>query len=175
MPCSGSWTQCGGIGFGGATCCVSGYTCQELNPYYSQCVPGTSPTDGPTTTTPSPAMTTTTATATSTTRPRLGECKSFCAQSSDNWSFKCSWDCCTGCSPCVATVTTTSSTASATTSTTATSTTPLPRVCKSWCADSAKPWTKKCSWDKCRGCTECGPPGRRLAVNTQHLSDAIFV
>ncbi|RVD82039.1 uncharacterized protein DFL_009882 [Arthrobotrys flagrans] len=32
------WGQCGGIGYTGPTSCVSGSTCQELNPYYSQCL-----------------------------------------------------------------------------------------------------------------------------------------
>ncbi|KAF3922314.1 hypothetical protein ABW20_dc0109262 [Dactylellina cionopaga] len=32
------WGQCGGIGFTGPTNCVSGSTCQALNPYYSQCL-----------------------------------------------------------------------------------------------------------------------------------------
>ena len=31
------WGQCGGIGWTGATSCVSPYTCKELNSYYSQC------------------------------------------------------------------------------------------------------------------------------------------
>merc|ERR1712079_408672 len=108
---------------------------------------------------------------------KVGECKPFCAQSSDSWSFKCSWDCCGGCPSCAtmtasstATVTTTSTTTLTTTGTTTTatdqagSTTPLPRVCKSWCAGRAQPWAKKCRWEKCGGCAECGPPGRRLAA-----------
>jgi len=32
------YAQCGGIGWTGATACVSPYTCQVLNPYYSQCL-----------------------------------------------------------------------------------------------------------------------------------------
>nr|AMK37824.1 endoglucanase [Inonotus obliquus]AMK37825.1 endoglucanase [Inonotus obliquus] len=36
--------QCGGIGWSGATACVSGSVCTELNPYYSQCLPGTATT-----------------------------------------------------------------------------------------------------------------------------------
>ncbi|KAK0482531.1 cellobiohydrolaseII [Armillaria novae-zelandiae] len=32
--------QCGGIGWSGATTCVSGATCTVLNDYYSQCLPG---------------------------------------------------------------------------------------------------------------------------------------
>ncbi|KAF3902898.1 Endoglucanase [Arthrobotrys entomopaga] len=38
--------QCGGIGWTGPTSCTSGNSCQSLNPYYSQCLPG-----GPATTT----------------------------------------------------------------------------------------------------------------------------
>ncbi|CAL1715503.1 unnamed protein product [Somion occarium] len=30
--------QCGGIGWTGATACVSGFTCTKLNDYYSQCI-----------------------------------------------------------------------------------------------------------------------------------------
>nr|BAD16575.1 cellobiohydrolase [Irpex lacteus] len=40
QPSSGSvaqWGQCGGIGYSGATGCVSPYTCHVVNPYYSQC------------------------------------------------------------------------------------------------------------------------------------------
>lgn len=32
------WGQCGGIGWSGPTTCASPYTCQVLNPYYSQCL-----------------------------------------------------------------------------------------------------------------------------------------
>ncbi|KAJ8495803.1 hypothetical protein ONZ45_g12699 [Pleurotus djamor] len=32
------WAQCGGIGWTGATACVSPFTCQALNTYYSQCL-----------------------------------------------------------------------------------------------------------------------------------------
>lgn len=44
QPSSGSgsaaaaYQQCGGQGWTGATTCVSGYTCKEHNPWYSQCV-----------------------------------------------------------------------------------------------------------------------------------------
>ncbi|EIW63683.1 uncharacterized protein TRAVEDRAFT_26272 [Trametes versicolor FP-101664 SS1] len=34
------WGQCGGIGWSGATTCVSGTTCTVMNAYYSQCLPG---------------------------------------------------------------------------------------------------------------------------------------
>ncbi|OCH85718.1 endo-1,4-beta-xylanase A precursor [Obba rivulosa] len=36
---SAVWGQCGGIGWTGATTCVSGSSCVESNPYYSQCLP----------------------------------------------------------------------------------------------------------------------------------------
>eukprot|EP00833_Pecoramyces_ruminatium_P016239 jgi/Orpsp1_1/1190271/evm.model.d7180000077855.2 len=36
--CAAKWTQCGGVGYKGPTCCQSGSTCKELNKYYSQCV-----------------------------------------------------------------------------------------------------------------------------------------
>lgn len=32
--------QCGGIGWTGSTVCASGLSCQYINPYYSQCLPG---------------------------------------------------------------------------------------------------------------------------------------
>ncbi|KAF2630107.1 carbohydrate-binding module family 1 protein [Macroventuria anomochaeta] len=32
------WAQCGGIGYTGATACVSGATCTKQNDYYSQCL-----------------------------------------------------------------------------------------------------------------------------------------
>ncbi|KAI5809121.1 GTP-binding protein TrmE N-terminus-domain-containing protein [Peziza echinospora] len=38
---NGAWQQCGGIGFSGVTTCISGYTCNVVNPYYHQCLPGT--------------------------------------------------------------------------------------------------------------------------------------
>ncbi|KAK6531999.1 hypothetical protein TWF694_003162 [Orbilia ellipsospora] len=59
----GAWSQCGGIGWTGTTSCVSGYYCSVLNPYYSQCIPGTATTTKATTT----AVTTTKSTTTSST------------------------------------------------------------------------------------------------------------
>ncbi|KAL2758907.1 carbohydrate-binding module family 1 protein [Sodiomyces alcalophilus JCM 7366] len=35
--CSGMWGQCGGQGWNGPTCCSQG-TCQQQNPWYSQCL-----------------------------------------------------------------------------------------------------------------------------------------
>lgn len=37
LQCSGMWGQCGGMGWNGPTCCSQG-TCQEQNPWYSQCL-----------------------------------------------------------------------------------------------------------------------------------------
>ncbi|KAJ7512588.1 glycoside hydrolase superfamily [Mycena galericulata] len=57
------YSQCGGIGWTGATSCVQGATCQELNAYYFQCLPGTATT---TTIATSTSHTTTTIVSTST-------------------------------------------------------------------------------------------------------------
>lgn len=43
-------------------------------------------------------------------------------------------------------------------STTSPSPTPEPSpagTCKGWCAGNAQAWTKKCTWAKCSGCSEC--------------------
>ncbi|ORX51025.1 hypothetical protein BCR36DRAFT_404186 [Piromyces finnis] len=40
--CSNAYGQCGGANFNGSTCCPSGFTCQYVNNWYSQCVPGSS-------------------------------------------------------------------------------------------------------------------------------------
>jgi len=45
--------QCGGINYSGSTTCVSPFVCTVINPYYSQCLPGT----GNPTTTPTPTTT----------------------------------------------------------------------------------------------------------------------
>jgi endoglucanase len=60
----GAWTQCGGIGWTGATTCISGYTCTFSNNWYSQCLPGTAATTATTakTTTTSSTKAATTAT-----------------------------------------------------------------------------------------------------------------
>ncbi|KAL9616444.1 MAG: hypothetical protein Q9160_008696 [Pyrenula sp. 1 TL-2023] len=46
-----AWGQCGGIGWTGATTCVSGYACTVSNSYYSQCIPGNAPAPAPAPTT----------------------------------------------------------------------------------------------------------------------------
>jgi cellulose 1,4-beta-cellobiosidase len=80
---SGAWGQCeylvfaykvivtntalgGGIGWTGATTCISGYTCTYNNAYYSQCLPGTN-TVATTTSTTKAGTTTTSKTGTTTT------------------------------------------------------------------------------------------------------------
>jgi endo-1,4-beta-xylanase len=62
------WGQCGGIGWTGQTTCVSGASCQTLNPYYAQCLPGTATTTARTTTTSSTTAIVTTTPTTFTTR-----------------------------------------------------------------------------------------------------------
>ena len=37
------FSQCGGKGFSGLTCCPSGFTCELKSIFYSQCIPGTRP------------------------------------------------------------------------------------------------------------------------------------
>uniref|UniRef100_A0A0G4HRU4 CBM1 domain-containing protein n=1 Tax=Chromera velia CCMP2878 TaxID=1169474 RepID=A0A0G4HRU4_9ALVE len=64
--CSALWGQCGGQNWSGPTCCESGSVCQFGNPWYSQCVPPTTPAPT-TTTTPAPTTTTTTTTEQETT------------------------------------------------------------------------------------------------------------
>lgn len=55
---NGLYTQCGGIGFSGNTCCPNGAWCQPSGSTYSQCVVGEAPTPPPTDA-PSGAPTTT--------------------------------------------------------------------------------------------------------------------
>jgi hypothetical protein len=37
---AGPWAQCGGSSYTGPTSCVSGWTCVELNEWFSHCKPG---------------------------------------------------------------------------------------------------------------------------------------
>ncbi|KIK67917.1 carbohydrate-binding module family 1 protein [Collybiopsis luxurians FD-317 M1] len=67
---SSQYGQCGGIGWTGATLCPSGWSCNVINPYYSQCLPGGA--TGTVTTTPgggSPTPTSSAPVATSTLLP----------------------------------------------------------------------------------------------------------
>ncbi|EPS35402.1 hypothetical protein H072_11242 [Dactylellina haptotyla CBS 200.50] len=64
-----AWAQCGGIGWTGPTTCVSGWTCVYSNPYYSQCLQGSSSSTTAVTTT---SRTTTTSTSSRTTTPPSG-------------------------------------------------------------------------------------------------------
>jgi len=50
--CVGAWGKCGGSGWTGLTCCVSGYYCVAQSEWYSQC------TDVPPGSTPAPTITT---------------------------------------------------------------------------------------------------------------------
>ncbi|KAJ3039727.1 hypothetical protein HDV00_011959 [Rhizophlyctis rosea] len=67
-----AWGQCGGQGWTGATTCVSAYTCQYSNAYYSQCVPGSSSGGGTTVRTTTTTRTSTTRTTTQTSQPTGG-------------------------------------------------------------------------------------------------------
>lgn len=61
--CNAVWLQCGGQGFSGPNCCKSGLTCKNMNPWYSQCIPGS--------VTPTPTVTVT-PTSTPTAIPTTG-------------------------------------------------------------------------------------------------------
>ncbi|KAK6542940.1 hypothetical protein TWF694_006878 [Orbilia ellipsospora] len=73
---SPAYGQCGGIGWTGATTCVSGWTCIYSNPYYSQCLQGSASSSTTTTTkattTPSTTTKTTTTSSTSITTTSAG-------------------------------------------------------------------------------------------------------
>ncbi|KIK70278.1 glycoside hydrolase family 3 protein [Collybiopsis luxurians FD-317 M1] len=60
------WGQCGGIGWSGATACVSGSTCTVINPYYSQCLPGAASSAPSSTSTPTSSSTVSSTSSTST-------------------------------------------------------------------------------------------------------------
>ncbi|KAL1589534.1 hypothetical protein WHR41_01606 [Cladosporium halotolerans] len=63
-----AWGQCGGISWGGATTCVSGYTCTKLNDHYFQCIPGSASTTTTSRTSSSTTTSVRTTSASSTTR-----------------------------------------------------------------------------------------------------------
>ncbi|KAJ5876438.1 uncharacterized protein N7529_002022 [Penicillium soppii] len=65
----GAYGQCGGVGYSGSTTCVSGWTCQYQNDWYSQCL--TSSAVGTTLTTKSSTSTTSVKTTTSTTTAKV--------------------------------------------------------------------------------------------------------
>ncbi|RDX56051.1 beta-glucosidase [Lentinus brumalis] len=62
------YQQCGGIGWTGATTCVSGAVCTKLNDYYSQCLPGAASSSSAPSSTP-PASSTPPSSTTTTTPP----------------------------------------------------------------------------------------------------------
>ncbi|KAL2257533.1 hypothetical protein VTK26DRAFT_9512 [Humicola hyalothermophila] len=54
---SGTWQQCGGIGYAGPTKCVAGAVCKVHNDWYHQCIPAPA-TDGPSSTSSQAPVTT---------------------------------------------------------------------------------------------------------------------
>jgi endoglucanase len=62
------WGQCGGIGWSGATTCVSGSCCHTQNDYYAQCTPGAGCAGAGTTLTTTAKTTTATTTVKTTTK-----------------------------------------------------------------------------------------------------------
>ncbi|KAH9945064.1 endo-1,4-B-xylanase A [Epithele typhae] len=83
---SAEWGQCGGIGWTGPTTCVSGTVCTVLNPYFSQCLPGSSSSAPPTTTTSSSSPTSTAPTSTATGLNKLAQAagKKYFGTATDN-------------------------------------------------------------------------------------------
>jgi len=45
---------------------------------------------------------------------------------------------------------------------------PTPAPCKTWCSSNSKPWSKKCLWEKCRGCPDCAGSVRRLRGSNEN-------
>ncbi|QRV95364.1 glycoside hydrolase family 6 protein [Ceratobasidium sp. AG-Ba] len=63
------YAQCGGINWTGGTTCVSGASCQKLNDYYFQCLPGSAPTTSKPVTTSTTKVTSSTPTSTTSVGP----------------------------------------------------------------------------------------------------------
>ncbi|UJR23216.1 hypothetical protein I4U23_026235 [Adineta vaga] len=74
IPCVAEWNQCGGINYSGDTSCCDSLTCTELNPWYHQCLQGT---------TASTISTTTTTTSTTTANQGCNTVYSQCG--GQNW------------------------------------------------------------------------------------------
>ncbi|KAJ7679372.1 lipolytic enzyme [Mycena polygramma] len=88
---SQEWGQCGGTGWTGATTCVAGTTCQVINPWYSQCLPGTATTSttvSTTTTTTSSAPGSTSTTGLTLRLLPLGDSITFGLQSTDGNGYR---------------------------------------------------------------------------------------
>ncbi|EIM80926.1 uncharacterized protein STEHIDRAFT_182917 [Stereum hirsutum FP-91666 SS1] len=84
---SSAWGQCGGVGWSGATTCVSGYTCTYSNDYYSQCILGAaSSSSAPASSSTQPTSTTSTG-ATSTASSPVGPEATATAYSGVNYWF----------------------------------------------------------------------------------------
>ncbi|KAL2175913.1 glycoside hydrolase family 6 protein [Thermothelomyces heterothallicus CBS 202.75] len=71
--CGAVWTQCGGNGWQGPTCCASGSTCVAQNEWYSQCLPNNQVTSS---NTPSSTSTSQRSSSTSSSSTRSGSSSS---------------------------------------------------------------------------------------------------
>ncbi|KAL7783247.1 glycoside hydrolase family 5 protein [Trichoderma ceciliae] len=83
-----TWGQCGGIGYGGPTNCVSGAACSTQNSYYAQCVPAT----GMITSTTTKPATTQTTSASSPPAPTVSGLARFAGINIAGFDFSCSTD-----------------------------------------------------------------------------------
>lgn len=169
IACSALWGQCGGKDWSGHTCCEAGSACIVSNPWYSQCLARPSPIPEPTplptaAPTQSPTALPSSSTPSPTTKPPSGPCKAFCGENSKDWSKKCGWRKCSGCSECAASMPTPSPTPVPSPPTSSPTNEPSTGICKKWCEEHETAWSKKCKWNKCLGCLQCR--ARRLASDT---------
>lgn len=86
----------------------------------------------------------------------VGECRSWCPSSRDDWLTKCAWDVCAGCSECESVIRPRTPEPSP-------SPTPSPEdeeveiidsQCPQWCA-TVNDWEQACNWRGCGMCAEC--------------------
>ncbi|KAH8668424.1 hypothetical protein BX600DRAFT_480671 [Xylariales sp. PMI_506] len=81
-----TYGQCGGIGYSGSTSCTSGTVCTSYNPYYFQCVPGSTTATATATSTSTKVTTTTSSTRSTTTSSSSSKTTSSATSTSSSTS-----------------------------------------------------------------------------------------
>ena len=134
-----TWTNCGGC-----TAC-GGSTPTDAPVATPTDAPVASPTDAPVEApTDAPVA------------PPTGNCSSWCPSNGQPWSTKCAWNGCSGCSECGGSTPTDAPVATPTDAPVAAPTdAPVGGMCKAWCAGNTQPWSSKCAWANCAGCSQC--------------------
>merc|ERR1712232_210239 len=80
------------------------------------------------------------------------KCEKWCDAHPKPWPSKCTWDTCNGCLVCLPP--TPASTVAPTAPTPTPTAVPTPTLkCEKWCDAHPKPWSSKCTWDTCNGCS----------------------